>query len=144
MKYKLYKLALWYIGKCNKEDTSYKGYKKEIKELDKLTFRCWGKANLLYGLGAEWENFGRYDVLDNAIQRLAEYEELGTVEELKEAREKQVAKSPTLEGDGYCPEGNLVYDTWICPNCDKDYEVDYDDYDYCPNCGQKIDRAIFY
>ena len=61
-----------------------------------------------------------------------------------EALVKQIPQSPTLEGDGYCPEGNLVYDTWICPNCEKDYEVDYDDYDYCPNCGQKIDRAIFY
>ena len=61
-----------------------------------------------------------------------------------EALEKQIPQSPTLEGDGYCPEGNLVYDTWICPNCERDYEVDYHDYDYCPNCGQKIDRAIFY
>ena len=58
-----------------------------------------------------------------------------------ECMEKQIPKSPTLEGDGYCPEGNLVYDTWICPNCDKDYEIDYDDYDYCPNCGQKIDKS---
>ena len=57
--------------------------------------------------------------------------------------EKQIAKKPNLEGDGYCPEGNLVYDTWICPNCEKSYEVDYDDYDYCPNCGQKIDKSVF-
>lgn len=55
------------------------------------------------------------------------------------ALEKQIPKKPMLEGDGYCPEGNLVYDTWFCPNCDKDYEVDYDDFDYCPNCGQHID-----
>lgn len=55
-----------------------------------------------------------------------------------EALEKQIPKKPILEGDGYW-DGELVLDTWICPNCDKDYEVDYDDYDYCPNCGQKID-----
>ena len=55
------------------------------------------------------------------------------------ALEKQIPKRPDLEGDGYCPDGNLVYDTWICPNCEKHYEVDYDNYDYCPNCGQKID-----
>ena len=55
------------------------------------------------------------------------------------ALEKQIAKKPDLEGDGYCPEGNLVYDTWICPSCEKHYEVDYDNYDYCPNCGQHID-----
>lgn len=56
-----------------------------------------------------------------------------------QALEKQIPKKPTYEGDGYAPDGTFIYDTWICPCCDKRYEVDYDDYDYCPNCGQKID-----
>lgn len=43
-----------------------------------------------------------------------------------EALEKQVPKEPNYEGDGYS-DGELVYDTWICPNCGKYYEVDYDD-----------------
>ena len=51
---------------------------------------------------------------------------------------KQIPKTPNYEGDGYW-DGELVYDTWICPNCGKDYEVDYDDYKYCPECGQAID-----
>lgn len=51
------------------------------------------------------------------------------------ALEKQVAKKPSFEGDGYDPDGNLVYDTWICPCCEKHYE----EYDYCPSCGQRID-----
>ena len=54
------------------------------------------------------------------------------------AIEKQIPKTPNYEGDGYW-DGELVYDTWICPNCGKDYEVDYDDYKYCPECGQAID-----
>lgn len=54
------------------------------------------------------------------------------------ALEKQIPKTPNYEGDGYW-DGELVYDTWICPNCGKDYEVDYDDYKYCPECGQAID-----
>ena len=54
-----------------------------------------------------------------------------------EALEKQVPKEPNYEGDGYS-DGELVYDTWICPNCEKYYEVDYDDYKYCPECGQAI------
>lgn len=57
-----------------------------------------------------------------------------------EALEKQLPKKPTYEGDGYAPDGTFVYDTWECPNCGECYEVDYDDYDYCPNCGQRIDR----
>lgn len=55
------------------------------------------------------------------------------------ALEKQIPKEPYYSGDGYW-NGELVYDTWTCPNCSKSYEVDYDDYDYCPKCGQKIKR----
>lgn len=60
-----------------------------------------------------------------------------TFNSLLEAVEKQTAKKPDYEGDGYS-DGQLVYDTWICPSCGKHYEVDYDSYDYCPSCGQKI------
>ena len=61
----------------------------------------------------------------------------GTLEECRAAVEKQIAKKPDYEGDGYS-DGQLVYDTWICPCCGQHYEVDYDRYDYCPSCGQKI------
>lgn len=56
-----------------------------------------------------------------------------------EALEKQLAMKPNFEGDGYAPNGTFVYDTWICPSCEGYYEVDYDDYVYCPQCGQKLD-----
>ena len=55
-----------------------------------------------------------------------------------EALEKQIPKSMDLEGDGYA-DGVMIYDTWICPCCSKAYEVDYDNYKYCPECGQAID-----
>lgn len=54
-------------------------------------------------------------------------------------KEKNISKKPNLEGDGYDEKGQLIYDTWICPNCEKHYELDYEEYDYCPHCGQKID-----
>ena len=57
-----------------------------------------------------------------------------------EALEKQIPKNPDIEGDGYADD-QLVYDTWICPCCHKSYEIDYDNYNYCPNCGQHIDRS---
>lgn len=56
-----------------------------------------------------------------------------------EVLEKQLPKKPNFEGDGYAPDGTFVYDTWICPSCEGYYEVDYDDYVYCPKCGQKLD-----
>lgn len=80
------------------------------------------------------------EVLENYMQFEDECVKKGfTFKSVIEAREKQIAKKPTYEGDGYTPDGTLVYDTWICPCCDKRYEVDYDDYDYCPSCGQKLD-----
>lgn len=57
------------------------------------------------------------------------------------ALEKHILKKPTYEGDGYDENGNLIYDTWICPCCEEHYEVDYDNYEHCPKCGQTIDRS---
>lgn len=74
-----------------------------------------------------------------ALEELEQYRAIGTPEECRTAMEKQTAKRPDYEGDGYA-DGQLVYDTWICPCCGKHYEVDYDNYDYCPYCGQKLRR----
>lgn len=73
-----------------------------------------------------------------ALEEIKQYRALGTVEECCESAEKQTAKKPDYEGDGYS-DGQLVYDTWICPSCGQHYEVDYDRYDYCHICGQHID-----
>ena len=71
---------------------------------------------------------------------LKKYEDIGlTPDDVKMLKGLHEPKKPTYEGDGYAPDGTFVYDTWECPNCGEYYEVDYDDYDYCPKCGQKID-----
>lgn len=57
-----------------------------------------------------------------------------------EALKKQIPEIPAYEGDGYDPEGNIIFDEWLCPCCGTRYEVDYDEHDFCPNCGQAIDR----
>ncbi|ADZ83569.1 hypothetical protein [Cellulosilyticum lentocellum] len=72
IKCKLYKLAVWYIGKCNKK---WDKPTQQIKEFDRLTYRNIDKAYLKCGADCEWQNFSRYDVLDNAIQKLASYED---------------------------------------------------------------------
>lgn len=79
-------------------------------------------------------NMSTIGLSDKAAKRVVEARNMAI-----KALEKQIPKKPTYEGDGYAPDGTLVYDTWICPCCDKRYEVDYDNYDYCPNCGQKLD-----
>ena len=57
---------------------------------------------------------------------------------IKAIVKKKITKKPYFESDGYA-DGYPVYDTWVCPNCGEDYEIEYDHYDYCPHCGQKID-----
>ena len=90
------------------------------------------------------EKLGKYEDLEEQfVERLKEvsYERFGNdgMGIAIQAIEKQIPKKPTYEGDGYAPDGTFVWDEWLCPCCGERYEVDYDDYDYCPNCGQKID-----
>lgn len=73
------------------------------------------------------------------IEEVTKYRLIGTVEECLEAREKQKGKKPNIWGDGYDDKGNMVYDMYDCPGCGKSYEIGYDDYRYCPECGQSID-----
>lgn len=63
------------------------------------------------------------------------------VKTIKKALDRLTPKKPDLEGDGYDDSGNLIYDTFICPNCEAHYETDYDIYDHCPKCGQAFDRS---
>lgn len=51
---------------------------------------------------------------------------------------KEIQKKPYFESDGD-RYGEPVYDTWICPRCGHNYETEFDHYDYCPKCGQRID-----
>lgn len=78
-------------------------------------------------------------ILQECLTRLGKYEDTGlTPAEIMELKERDMAKAPDYEGDGYDDDGNIIYDTWICPNCGEKYEVDYDDYKFCPECGQRI------
>lgn len=87
MNSKLYKLALWYIKKCNAKCKNQ--YKEKVESLTRLTYPAFDKYLLIYGADAEWQIFDKYDVLDNAIQRLAEYENIGTVEEFKALKKRK-------------------------------------------------------
>ena len=78
--------------------------------------------------------------LRDAIERLDDASVGSLWEEHKrEYCQKEIPQKPTFDGDGYAPDGTAVWDEWICPCCGSRYEVDYDEYDYCPNCGQRLD-----
>lgn len=117
------------------------GYEAIIKAIEEnQRFHAIGTIEEFQKLKALFGN-ENLEISETATKILKEYPEylcIGTIEEFKDLKEKSVAKKPSLEGDGYY-NGQLVYDTWICPCCDKRYEVDYEEYEHCPSCGQKID-----
>ena len=131
------------LTKNNREDNKGDYYYPECLE------RCDGfgtseKCDECDFCYAVCEKLGKYeDLEEQVVERLKEasYERFGNdgMGIAIQALEKQIPKTPTYEGDGYAPDGTFVWDEWLCPCCGKRYEVDYDDYDFCPNCGQKLD-----
>ena len=108
MNSKLYKLALWYIKKCNAKWAN--PYKEKVKSLPRLTYKTSDKYLLLYGADAEWQIFNKYDVLDNAIQRLAEYENIGTVEEFKALKKESFKYEVKYEDENFVSHYDLGYE----------------------------------
>ena len=82
------------------------------------------------------------EIVTNAIQTDSMTEEQDkALAVVQKAVDKQIATKPNRWGDGYY-NGQLVYDMWECPTCGKNYELDSEEHDHCPNCGQKIDWTI--
>ena len=78
------------------------------------------------------------EVLIIFLEELKQYREIGTLEECKQAVERMKAKKPELFGDGYA-DGEPVYDFYRCPSCQEEYEMEFEQHIYCPNCGQHLD-----
>ena len=102
---KLYKLALWYIEKCNNKWSKH-SYGEKLKSLHRLTYWNFGKYMLTYGADAEWRIFSRYEVLDNAIQKLAKYENY--------EEQGLLLRLP-------CKVGDTIYRFWYV--CDTPYRI---------------------
>lgn len=69
------------------------------------------------------------DIAIECMEQVEQYRALGTVEELKEAREKQVAKKP-IEKEFH----KMLH--WNCPICEGGL---FHEQQYCDECGTKID-----
>lgn len=75
---------------------------------------------------------------EELVQRLAEYENIGTVENCREAAEKQKPMNPKIHKDRFS-------NTYNCPKCGWTFihknETGWfcgQHYKFCPNCGQAI------
>ena len=81
-----------------------------------------------------------------ALKEVQQYREIGTVEECREAREKQKPKAPKDElkinpvidcNGAYVDADTTVY--LLCPNCGEMVGIDENVDKFCRECGQAID-----
>lgn len=84
--------------------------------------------------------FEALDMAISASKEVQRYRKIGTVEECREAVEKQKAMKPKeiLRHRG-------GFEIQHCPNCNTDYQVDrrYEITDgYCPVCGKLLDSVF--
>ena len=80
-----------------------------------------------------------YEVAITALKEIQQYREIGTVEECREAVEKQKPKKPRLN---YKPKffGKATYTCPRCGNCClEEFANERQNNRYCWDCGQKID-----
>ena len=89
------------------------------------------------------------DVYSRQCSELDAYKEIGTVEECREAREKQKPKkpkdslkiNPVIDGNGaYVDADMTVY--LLCPNCGEMIGIDESCDKFCRECGQAIDENL--
>lgn len=124
--------------------------------MERLTVRIDGSA---YCLGryqnkhCNVKRCGRCEINDEIHEKLADYEDTGMTPEqviemqmdwvvmktASETHREEKAERPEMYVDGYDRDGNIAYTEWYCPRCYMCYEMEYGHYNYCPNCGQKID-----
>lgn len=93
---------------------------------------------------ADYEDIGTVEYLKDELYALRTaldfYQAVGSVTECRNAIKKQIPKKPYYEADGYA-DGELVYDYAECPVCGHDFEYGINDWgsEYCSGCGQKLD-----
>ena len=90
-----------------------------------------------------------YEVAITALKEIQQYREIGTVEECREAVEKQKPKkpkdslkiNPVIDGNGAYVDADMsVY--LLCPNCGEMIGIDESCDKFCRECGQAIDENL--
>lgn len=87
-------------------------------------------------IGGDFESFAKQ--LQKELDELRQYRALGTVEELREAKEKQIPKKVVIRKN----ESVYMPDRCYCPICGKQQKRTYKNVSqgcYCERCGQRLE-----
>ena len=84
------------------------------------------------------ETIGSLQYCITALREIQQYREIGTVEECREAMEKQAAERINYETNAVFNNGFGYYRIGKCPICNSCYNSN-DEIKYCSKCGKKLD-----
>ena len=82
--------------------------------------------------------FEALDMEISALKEIQQYQEIGTVEECREAVEKQKAKNPSVHKQQYSDAYNCSKCGWTFIHKNETGWFCGQHYKFCPNCGQAI------
>ncbi len=95
--------------------------------------------------GALLDGIEALTVAIKVLEEVQQYRQIGTVEECREAVEKQTAKKPEFVDTRFMNNGKHISDgcqlqkCYKCPNCNQHIFHVWDDELYCKYCGQLLD-----
>lgn len=96
-------------------------------------------CELCYMQGTGAEHITSVKTAIKALEEVQQYRQIGTVEECREAVEKQTAKKPTLidykKYTNFVDNADFLQDAYWCPNCKRVVRSG----SFCRDCGQHID-----
>ena len=84
------------------------------------------------------ETIGSLQYCITALREIQQCREIGTVEECREAMEKQAAERINYETNAVFNNGFGYYRIGKCPICNSCYNSN-DEIKYCSKCGKKLD-----
>ena len=136
--------------KALEEVQQYRKYKNKFREIYGY---CEDALDVMLDLLTKYEMpelNGKADyklrlLTDKDADKWDAYRQIGTVEEFREAVEKQTAKKPEFVDTRFMNNGKHISDgcqlqkCYKCPNCNQHIFHVWDDELYCKYCGQHID-----
>ena len=95
-----------------------------LEYIKNMAFMCGEYEKCQYGHQCTTKCLKATEIAIKALSEIQQYREIGTIEEFKALKEKNVAKKPIIHGLGqrYCP---------VCKCGGADHF-------YCARCGQKL------